>query len=103
MSRPFSYSDENFTVIGNVLFIHIRFDKNGNDGDRLCEIPPAIFDRLLFYSNNGSTCDGTLGETSGNAKVSVIKDKNKFYLILKSFIGEFPNRYIFSIFMLKDA
>lgn len=23
MSRPFSYNDENFTVIGNMLFIHI--------------------------------------------------------------------------------
>lgn len=23
MSRPFSYNDENFTVIGNTLFIHV--------------------------------------------------------------------------------
>lgn len=23
MSRPFSYNDDNFTVIGNVLFCHI--------------------------------------------------------------------------------
>mgnify|MGYP000074356757 CR=1 FL=1 len=23
MSRPFSYNDENFTVIGNMLFVHI--------------------------------------------------------------------------------
>lgn len=23
MSRPFSYSDQNFTVIGNILFVHI--------------------------------------------------------------------------------
>ena len=22
MSRPFSYNDENFTVIGNMLFLH---------------------------------------------------------------------------------
>ena len=22
MSRPFSYNDENFTVIGNLLFVH---------------------------------------------------------------------------------
>lgn len=23
MSRPFSYNDENFTIIGNVLFFHV--------------------------------------------------------------------------------
>lgn len=23
MSRPFSYNDENFTVIGNILFAHV--------------------------------------------------------------------------------
>lgn len=27
MSRPFSYSDKNFTVIGNVLFVHFRYDE----------------------------------------------------------------------------
>lgn len=26
MSRPFSYNDENFTVIDNLLFIHFRDD-----------------------------------------------------------------------------
>lgn len=25
MSRPFSYNDESFTVIGNMLFIHICY------------------------------------------------------------------------------
>ena len=24
MSRPFSYNDENFTVIGNMLFCHFK-------------------------------------------------------------------------------
>lgn len=28
MSRPFSYNDENFTVIGNLLFCHIRITKD---------------------------------------------------------------------------
>ena len=31
MSRPFSYSDKKnfFTVIGNVLFVHFRYDEGG--------------------------------------------------------------------------
>ena len=52
MSRPFSYSDENFTVIGNVLFCHIRVDgvkANGN----IAEIPPAIYQRLTQSTTKG--------------------------------------------------
>lgn len=26
MSRPFSYNDENFTVIGNLLFVHFKYE-----------------------------------------------------------------------------
>ncbi len=28
MSRPFSYNDENFTVIGNMLIIHCKIPMN---------------------------------------------------------------------------
>lgn len=39
----FSYSDKNFTVIGNLCFVHIILD-----GTKVtCEIPPAICDRML--------------------------------------------------------
>nr|DAW89471.1 MAG TPA: hypothetical protein [Caudoviricetes sp.] len=36
MSRPFSYNDENFTVIGNILFVHIYIGKKAYEvGDTL--------------------------------------------------------------------
>ena len=51
MSRPFSYNDENFTVIGNVLFLHFMMinaiDRDGN----IVEIPPEIYKRMLYKSN----------------------------------------------------
>ena len=40
----FSYSDENFTVVGNLCFVHIRLDGTKTSYD----IPPAIVDRMLF-------------------------------------------------------
>ena len=40
----FSYSDENFTVIGNLCFVHILLDGTKTTFD----IPPAIWDRMLF-------------------------------------------------------
>ena len=43
----FSYSDKNFTVIGNLCFVHILLDDNTG---RFIDIPPAIGERIL-YSN----------------------------------------------------
>ena len=41
----FSYSDKNFTVIGNLCFVHIIII----DGtERMIDIPPAIVDRILY-------------------------------------------------------
>lgn len=41
----FSYSDKNFTVIGNLCFVHIILDGTQTSFD----IPPDICDRMLFY------------------------------------------------------
>ena len=40
----FSYSDKNFTVIGNLCFVHIIL----NGTERMIDIPPAIADRMLY-------------------------------------------------------
>ena len=40
----FSYSDENFTVVGNLCFVHIFLDGTKHYYD----IPPAISDRMLL-------------------------------------------------------
>lgn len=59
----FSYSDKNFTVIGNLCFVHIILDDVG----RLIDIPPAIAERILFshiactypyFSDNGAKSVG---------------------------------------------
>lgn len=51
MSRPFSYNDENFTVIGNVLFVHIIDNKARESNEPVVEIPPAIFERIKTSTN----------------------------------------------------
>lgn len=40
----FSYSDENFTVVGNLCFVHINLDGT----QTFYDIPPAIVDRMLY-------------------------------------------------------
>ena len=41
----FSYSDENFTVVGNLCFVHIKSTTSGSKSFR---IPPALADRMLI-------------------------------------------------------
>lgn len=40
----FSYSDKNFTVIGNLCFVHITLDGT----ESMIDIPPAIVERILY-------------------------------------------------------
>ena len=51
MSRPFSYNDENFTVIGNILFLHSKVTREYKKGSNIIEIPQAIYDRMYNKSN----------------------------------------------------
>lgn len=41
----FSYSDKNFTVVGNLCFVHIYTDKTGYSK---ISIPPALKSRMLL-------------------------------------------------------
>ena len=50
MSRPFSYNDENFTVIGNLLFIHFRDDDEHGIEKPVIQIPPSIYERMVTNS-----------------------------------------------------
>ena len=103
MSRPFSYNDENFNVIGNILFVHFKYKDEAPIGTRLIEIPPAIGDRLLFFSNTFSSVYTDKNASSGTIVLSVIEYNGKFYLSNKANMGYGgANRYLFGIFMLKD-
>ena len=70
----FSYSDENFTVVGNLCFVHIVLDATKTSYD----IPPAIADRILFddivcdytyYTANSSRGHGHSTPNNGFAKI----------------------------------
>jgi hypothetical protein len=106
MSRPFSYSDENFTVIGNILFIHIKITKE-TDPNNIIEIPQAIHDRmvnksnLLYVTSNKDDTDRTSSFDCGIKKSS---NDGKYYLyspymnISNAIIGF----YMLAWYFLKD-
>lgn len=67
----FSYSDKNFTVIGNLCFVHILLDGT----ETFFDIPPAISDRILF---NNIICDYTYYATEGSGGVASLTPKTGF-------------------------
>ena len=100
MSRPFSYSDENFTVIGNVVFVHVLVD-NVQSLERIVEIPYEIGRRLLYKSAIGflQIVDnyGGLGYTFVG---TILYGDNKYYLSTRENIrGKY---YATAILILKD-
>lgn len=103
MSRPFSYNDENFTVIGNVLFVHFKYEKAADPETRLIEVPPAICDRLLFFSTFGMTVFDKKNSNAGQVVLAVTDRDNKCYLTNKNTITSGTGKYIFGTFMLKDV
>lgn len=102
MSRPFSYNDENFTVIGNILYVHFKYEEAATPETLLIEIPPAICDRLWFFSSFCMTVYDSKNSNAGQVVLSVVDENNKFYLTNKNALGAGAGKYIFGTFMLKD-
>lgn len=102
MSRPFSYNDENFTVIGNILFVHFLYSSAAVAETRLIEIPPAICNRLLTFSNVAVMSYGYKSSSSGSIVLSCTEYKGGCYLINKANMSASPNRFIYTWYALKD-
>lgn len=83
------------------LFI-FRYDEAAPVNTRLCEIPPVIYDRLLFDTNVGALCYPAGGRIAGILPLSAIKYENKFYLTNGVPIKAYKNKYIYGTFILKD-
>lgn len=102
MSRPFSYNDKNFTVIGNLLFVHIPVSKAHKSGEPIVEIPPAIISRMVTYGNVViESAKAYYG--GGFIGIKVVKVGNKYYFALTKDISEVSCvRYYLCNYLLKD-
>ena len=102
MSRPFSYNDENFTVIGNLLFVHILDSKAHKADEPIIEIPPAIFSRMLTYSNVVTeSVKAFYG--GGQIGLKVVKVDKKYYFAYTRDVNAADGvRYYFGNYLLKD-
>ena len=95
MSRPFSYNDENFTVIGNMLFIHIPYNGEAKPNQIICHIPPEINKRIPY---KGFIADYYEFPNSLSSNRLYIVDD----VIRINHDGDFRNGQFFAVTNLKD-
>lgn len=102
MGRPFSYSDENFTVIGNVLFCHIKIKERVLKNQPIVEIPPEIYARMLFNSQRlNQVQKGLNNHYVSNIDVGVKQGSKNYFMYCNSDIYE-TGTYLTGYYILKD-
>lgn len=95
MSRPFSYNDENFTTIGNLLVIHFRDDDSRELGEPIFEVPPSIYERMV--TNCFMLAAQTAGESASMMCKSYIFERDGKHFISfyeRRLRSNFPRYYI---------
>ena len=103
MSRPFSYNDENFTVIGNILFCHIMVTNKFDAKADIIEVPPDIYKRMLNKSNQ-FICSAVSYNKSDSTIISVgvAKEPNgKYYIYVRDALNDI-GRCLIGYYILKD-
>lgn len=103
MIRPFSYNDENFTVIGNMLFVHIKITKAIASGGNVIEIPAGIVNRLVYHSNVFYTVWSGLGSATTNTlSCSISEIGGRYYIVAGKAIDPSTGSYLITNYWLKD-
>lgn len=101
MSRPFSYNDENFTVIGNILFAHVDIGiKRISKGETIGTIPPAIYDRLVTY--NSIATISNRAKLAASAQAWIYVDNGNIITNVDITETSYSPRLAYVWFLLKD-
>lgn len=104
MSRPFSYNDENFTVIDNLLFVHF-FDSTGpKPHEPLIPIPDEIYKRMVTYNNIGVASRKDKKSNSYTVGINVVDKDNIPYIAIdndRTSVANIEFCY-YTFYLLKD-
>lgn len=102
MSRPFSYNDENFTVMGNVLFVHADIGGNAYAvGQKLVTIPQAIFTRMTSYNQQAAVSNKFSGGSGSSIGVTCTEDGTLITRTAITAASTLP-RFVLTWYILKD-
>ena len=99
MSRPFSYNDDNFTVIGNILILHYICNNAYAVGDKIGDIPPAIYNRLKSYNNQAVLSNSN--QNGGPSTANIVVNTN-MEIISRTAIAstDYKDRLLLAFFII---
>ena len=104
MSRPFSYNDENFTVIDNMLFVHFIDMKDREANEPVIQIPDEIYKRMCSYANSVFISPAGYNMVGLVTGISIIRKDNKAYIAFTSKRqSTILTRYHYTIYLLKET
>lgn len=98
MSRPFSYHDEHFDVIGNILFVRYESAYAMIAGVGFLDIPPEIEKRLF----TGDNCFITSSRTNNNFIVPITVYDHQFIVRTDVPSSTDIHRFFYAWYPLKD-
>lgn len=102
MSRPFSYNDANFTIIGNILFVHADIGgKSYTVGEKLVTIPYAIFTRMISYNQQAAISNKLTSGSSSIIGVTCTEDGDLYTRTAIAMSTILP-RFVLAWYTLKD-
>lgn len=101
LSRPFSYNDKNFTVIGNILFVHCVCNGAVENGGVICDVPPQIAARMA--TNNNFAVLSNTNSKSGPVTINIVLNSSNQF-VARSAIDStiYTDRLLYAIYLLKD-
>lgn len=100
LSRPFSYNDENFTVIGNILFVHCVCNDAVANGGVICDVPPQIAARMV--TNNFAILSNT-NTKSGPVTINIVLNSSNQFVARNAIESTiYTDRLLYAIYLLKD-
>ena len=103
MSRPFSYNDENFTVINNLLILHAKIIRDISMDESFVEVPPEIFNRMDYYTYVAiSVLDKINVRTTSTVTIGVKEVDGRKYFYSSKPLSKATTSSIIALFMLKD-
>lgn len=101
MSRPFSYNDENFTVIGNILFLHVNYVGSLPNDTVLIVLSPEIFKRLISYTISLYSSQ-TIFSIGASTYSNFYVNSNGELISGSDVFASYGNRYFYGFISLKD-
>jgi hypothetical protein len=90
-------------LLETCFFVHIKITKDIAPGGNVIEIPPAIFNHLVYHSNVFYTVWTGLGSASTETLSCGIRESGgRYYIVAGKDIKAESSNYLISNYWLKD-